>query len=102
MASGDVLVPPTPSTSGTIWGGLNGGPTITRSGCLHADCITLGVIPDELEAMMESTGVALSMSANNFTLKSGRSGPFSWTRSAVGSAPPHRRPFILVPSLRQD
>jgi hypothetical protein len=32
--------------------------------------------------MIESTGVASSMSANNFILKSGRSGPFSWTKSA--------------------
>ena len=31
----------------------------------------------ELDAMIESTGVAASMSANNLILKSGRSGPFS-------------------------
>ena len=57
-----------------------------RSGCVHLDCMTLGVIPDELEAMMESSGVASSISANSFILKSGRSGPFSWTRSALDSA----------------
>ncbi len=33
-------------------GGLNGCPTRTRSGWLHFDCITLGVIPEELEAMI--------------------------------------------------
>ena len=67
-------------------GGLNGWPTRTRSGCLHLDCITLGVMPEELDAMIESTGVASSMSANSFILKSGRSGPFSCTRSAFASA----------------
>src|SRR5258708_36792466 len=86
MASGDVLAPPTTSTSGMMCGGLNGCPTRMRSGCLHFDCITLGVIPDELEAIRESSGVASSMSAKSFILKSGRSGPFSWMRSACDSA----------------
>jgi hypothetical protein len=45
-------------------------------------------MPDELEAMSESTSVASSMSANNFILKSGRSGPFSCTKSACASACP--------------
>ena len=67
-------------------GGLNGCPTRMRSGCLHFDCITLGVIPDELEAMIESGGVAASMSAKSFILNSGRSGAFSWTKSACASA----------------
>ena len=57
-----------------------------RSGCLHCDCITLGVIPEELDAISESGGVAASISANNLILKSGRSGPFSWTKSACDSA----------------
>src|ERR1700724_687527 len=48
--------------------------------------MTLIVIPDELDAMIESVGVAASMSANNLILKSGRSGPFSWTRSASDNA----------------
>src|SRR6266849_10745602 len=48
--------------------------------------MTLIVIPDELEAMIESGGVASSMSANNLILKSGRSGPFSCTKSAFESA----------------
>src|SRR5713101_3242283 len=78
-------------------GGLNGCPTRTRSGCLHFDCITLGVIPDELDAISESTGAAASMSANNFILKSGRSGPFSWTRSACDSAF-----FISVVNVRRS
>src|SRR5579871_5051876 len=69
-----------------MWGGLNGCPMTQRSGCLHADCITLMVIPDELDAMIESGGVAESMSANNLILKSGRSGPFSCTRSACETA----------------
>src|SRR5207302_9283490 len=67
-------------------GGLNGCPTSTRSGCLHFDCMTLGVIPEELDAMIESTGRVASMSANSFILNSGRSGAFSWTRSACASA----------------
>src|SRR5882672_9834822 len=57
-----------------------------RSGCLHCDCITLAVIPEELEAISESGGVASSISANNLILKSGRSGPFSCTKSACDSA----------------
>ena len=36
--------------------------------------------------MIESGGVASSMSANSFVLKSGRSGPFSWTKSASDNA----------------
>src|SRR3954452_10993794 len=86
IASGDVLVPPTTSTNGMMCGGLNGCPTRMRSGCLQFDCMTLGVIPDELDAMIESTGVASSMSANNLILKSGLSGAFSWTKSACASA----------------
>src|ERR1700693_2958259 len=57
-----------------------------RSGCLHADCITLMVSPDELDAMIESGGVAASISAKSLILKSWRSGPFSWTKSASESA----------------
>src|ERR1700722_2792159 len=57
-----------------------------RSGCLHADCITLMVSPDELDAMIESGGVAASISANSLILKSWRSGPFSWTKSASDNA----------------
>src|SRR6266849_6440213 len=86
MASGAVFTPPTTSTSGMTCGGLNGWPTRQRSGRVHFDCMTLGVMPDELDAMIESGGVASSMSANNFILKSGRSGPFSWTKSAPDSA----------------
>ena len=48
-----------------------------RSGCTHSACITLIVIPDELEAMIASRGVAASMSANSLTFSSGRSGAFS-------------------------
>src|SRR5258707_7423427 len=59
--------------------------------------MTLGVIPDELEARSESTGVTSSMSAYSFILKSGRSGPFSWTRSACESAS-----FILVVKLSRS
>src|SRR6267154_84815 len=48
--------------------------------------MTVIVNPDELDAMIESGGVAWSMSANSLILKSGRSGPFSWTKSACSSA----------------
>src|SRR5260370_16100347 len=48
--------------------------------------MTVIVNPDELEAMIESGGVASSMSANSLILKSGRSGPFSWTKSACARA----------------
>src|ERR1700741_1545517 len=67
-------------------GGLNGCPTKILSGCLALVCITLGVMPDELDAIIESTGVASSMSANSLILKSTRSGPFSCTKSACESA----------------
>jgi len=63
-----VFTPPTTSTSGMTCGGLNGCPTRQRSGCAHFDCMTLGVMPDELDAMIESGGVASSMSANSFIL----------------------------------
>src|SRR6266436_3662815 len=48
--------------------------------------MTLIVIPDELDAMSESAGVTSSISAKSLILKSCRSGPFSWTRSAFESA----------------
>src|SRR6266851_1201013 len=48
--------------------------------------MTVIVNPDELDAMIESGGVTSSISANNLILKSGRSGPFSWTKSAFDSA----------------
>ena len=48
-----------------------------RSGRRHWAWISLIVMPDELEAMIASGGVASSMSANSFTFSSGRSGPFS-------------------------
>jgi len=53
-ARADVFTHPTTSTNGMIWGGLNGCPTTTRPACLHFDCMTLGVIPDELDAMIDS------------------------------------------------
>src|SRR6266699_978266 len=59
--------------------------------------MTVGVIPDELEARSESTGVTSSMSAYSFILKSGRSGPFSWTRSAC-----ERASFMLVVKLKRS
>src|SRR5260370_4281058 len=84
--SGDVFSPPTTSTRGMTWGGVNGCPMTQRSGRLHADCITLIVMPEELDAIIESGGVVASISANNLILKSGRSGPFSCTRSASETA----------------
>src|SRR5580692_6498532 len=86
ITASDVFAPPTTSTRGMTWGGLKGWPITQRSGCLHADCITLMVRPDELDAMIESGGVAASISANSLILKSWRSGPFSWTKSASDSA----------------
>src|SRR6266851_5609079 len=97
MASGEVLAPPTTSTNGMMWGGLKGCPTTIRSGYLHFDCMTLGVIPEELDAISESGDVASSMSAYNLILKSGRSGPFSWTRSAFD-----RASFKLVVKLSRS
>src|SRR5258707_2086773 len=48
--------------------------------------MTVIVSPDELDAMIESGGVASSISANSLILKSGSSGPFSWTKSACARA----------------
>src|SRR6266481_1680017 len=59
--------------------------------------MTLGVIPDELEASSESTGVTSSIWAYSFILKSGRSGAFSWTRSAFESAS-----FMSVAKLKRS
>ena len=58
-------------------GGLNGWPMTVRSGRRHWACMTLIVMPDELDAMIASGGVASSMSANSLTFSSGRSGAFS-------------------------
>jgi hypothetical protein len=38
-----------------------------RSGCLQADFITLILSPEELDAMIDSGGVAASISAKSFT-----------------------------------
>jgi hypothetical protein len=37
-----------------------------RWGCLHADCMTPMVSLEELDARIESVGVASSISANGF------------------------------------
>src|SRR5258708_2788026 len=47
-------------------GGLNGWPMTVRSGRLHFAWMTLIVMPDELEAMIASGGVASSRSEVNF------------------------------------
>lgn len=57
-----------------------------RSGRRHSAWMTLIVMPDELDAMIASGGVASSMSANSLTLSSGRSGAFSCTKSASATA----------------
>ncbi len=43
-------------------------------------------MPDELDARIAPGGAASSISANSLTLNSGRSGAFSWTKSASASA----------------
>src|SRR5712664_3408931 len=48
--------------------------------------IALMVSPDELDAMITSGGSSSSSCPYSFSLKSIRSGPFSWTRSAPASA----------------
>src|SRR3954453_15926213 len=59
--------------------------------------MTLGVKPEELEAMIESGGLASPISANSLILKSGHSGPFSWKKSAFDSAS-----FRTVVKLRRS
>ena len=87
MVASEVFAPPTISTSGTRCGGLNGWPMTQRSGWeRQADWISLIVSPDELEAIITSAGNSSSSCWYSFFLKSIRSGPFSWTRSADRTA----------------
>src|SRR6266568_4228100 len=88
MTASDVFGPPTTSTRGTMWGGLKGCPITQRSGRLAPTWITSMGMPDELDARIAPGGAASSMSANSLTLNSGRSGAFSWTKSASASARP--------------
>src|SRR3984893_5302030 len=97
MVVADVFAPPTTSTSGMMCGGLNGWPMTQRSGWAHLDWMTLIVSEEELDAMRESVGVTASMSAYSLILKSGRSGPFSCTKSAFDSAA-----FMSVVKLRRS
>ena len=84
--SGEVFAPPTTSTSGIRYGGLNGCPTTVRSGWAHATCISLMPKPEvELEMTMPS-GAAASMSASSCTLSSSTSGALSCTNCAPASA----------------
>ena len=57
-----------------------------RSGYRHSACMTLILMPDELDAMITSGRAASSISANSLTLSSGRSGAFSCTKSASATA----------------
>src|SRR5271156_5568759 len=68
-------------------GGLNGWAMTQRSGWDAAPFwISLMVSPDELDAMITSGANRLSSCPYSFCLKSIRSGPFSWTRSAPAIA----------------
>jgi hypothetical protein len=82
----EVLAPATTPTNGIVWGGLKGWPMTERSRCLQADCTMLILSPDELGAIIASGGVAGSISAKSWILKSWRSDPFSWTKSVSASA----------------
>src|SRR5260370_18891089 len=86
IVADDVFSLPTTSTRGIKWGGLKGWPITQRSGCLQEDWLMPMGMPDELEARIVVSGGSASMSANNLILKSGLSGPFSWTRSTPSSA----------------
>src|SRR5690606_735552 len=63
MVSGLVCCPPTTSTSGSRWGGLNGCPTRKRWGWARFCCMTEGMRPDEDEAMMVAAPPASSLAA---------------------------------------
>src|SRR3977135_1202131 len=69
-----------------MWGGFKAWPMTQLRGCSQADCMTLIVSSAELEAMIESGGAALSISANNLILSSLCSGVLSWTKSASAEA----------------
>jgi len=86
-ACSEVFSPGTTSTSGIRCGGLNGCPITTRSGCRgQPRAMTLGSIPDELDASTTSGRAAASSTANSWCLTSSRSGPFSCTKSASATA----------------
>src|SRR5277367_1989176 len=59
--------------------------------------MTLIVSEEELDAIKESVGTTASLSAYSLILKSGRSGPFSCTKSAFDSAA-----FISVVKLKRS
>ena len=86
-------IPSHPNTGGGLTTAVSGEAVNSMYSCefgsrsaRQADCITLILSPEELDAMIDSGGVAASISAKSFTLKSWRSGPFSWTRSASATA----------------
>src|SRR5215472_19342699 len=83
-----------------MWGGLNGWPTRTRSGCLQFVCITLGVIPDELDAMIESTRVdsIIASSSSGITPSVMQTNCKHPERVLVGHPfnPPHIIPLVEV------
>src|SRR6266404_145244 len=87
-ASGAVLTPPTTSTRGMMCGGLNGWPTRIRSGCLHADCITLGVIREGLLHVLgkaQAVARCVRRQANFFELLPGLVHVFAQVRFGVWS-----------------
>jgi hypothetical protein len=86
IAVGDVRSPPTTSTSGIRWGGLNGWPSTTRSAWRQRSWNSVTLILDELDARIALGCVAASMAANAARLKSSRSGPFSCTNCAAATA----------------
>ena len=79
-------MPPTTSTSGIRYGGLNGCPTTVRSGWAQRSCISVMPYPDVDDEMTTPGGVAASMSASSVRLSSRSSGALSCTKSAWAQA----------------
>lgn len=98
-AASAVRWPGTTSTSGMTWGGWNGCPTSTRSGCRAAPrAIVVGSRPEELEASTTPSAAASSSSPNRVCLRSSRSGPFSCTNPAAPAAAPALSANVRFPT----
>ena len=79
-------MPPTTSTSGIRYGGLNGCPTTVRSGWAQLICISLIPNPDVEDEITTWGAAAASMSASSWRFSSRTSGALSWTKSVSSTA----------------
>ncbi len=81
-----VRSPPTTSTKGMRYGGLNGCPTTSRCGVGQSTCISVMPYPEVEDEITTPTGVAASMRASRSRLSARSSGALSCTNSASATA----------------